>query len=363
MSLCWYPIRLLRATVLGVAVVLSLAACRGDESNVTPVSEDAAATVGALSTSTPDETATPEAPVVPTKAVLLPAEADAAIVEVALVEHNPWEPAILAQMRPDFSLQADGDVIFYHATGAAEHGWYEAELSKSQTLEFLRRLVNDVGILDLAAARGEPEITFMSQDDGSAMATEAVHVIYVRTAEEEGRLLITQDELESEEGPNSARVELLEETLRAVELWRSAVGRDFTGEEEGAITRRLGWWVDEFEEHELDRAVAIGTLARASTPDDAPAAEWPLEVPLSAAIAARFASAPDELILEGPDVAAVLDAAAERESSIFGPLWADPDSDTPFLVDIRAAPPGVNHVVFAYEYFRPMPSMGLGIRD
>jgi hypothetical protein len=105
--------------------------------------------------------------------------------------------------------------------------------------------------------------------------------------------------------------------------------------------------------------VAFATKARSSTPDDAPYADWPLEVPLDDAITARFGTPPNELIVEGEDVIALLDAEGEREPNILGPLWRSGEDGDPYLVGIRTVPPGVNHVVIDYEYFLPMPMLGL----
>jgi hypothetical protein len=262
-------------------------------------------------------------------------------------------------MTPGFSLEAGGRAVYQYPGGPAHLGWYESELSEEDALAFVQVLINEAGVLDLARSRPEPTIVFQSMDDGSAMGVETAHVIYVRTAEDEGRLVLTDADLEDPEGPESERIERLKLVLQALDLWKSGIEREYNSDELEAIRREMGWWSDSREPFQPDSAVALATMARSSTPDEAPFATWPLEVPLDDSITARFGTPPNELLVEGEDVFSLIEASSEREPSILGPLWRSSPDGEAYLVGVRAVPPGVNHVVIDYEYYLPMPMLGL----
>ncbi len=351
------------AIAAACAVAVSLAACQDATTPSGDPQDSEAATVDALPPeASDDEPAAPESTET-TSGVRLPEDGNAVVVQVAKISHDPWEPAILAQMTPSFSLQADGSAYFRYPGGPSPVGWYSVELTEEETIGCVTTLASEAAVLRLSADLPEPDIGFKSKDDGSAAGIEGVYVIYVRSAEEQGRLVIESQLIDDPSGPHAEELERLQLVLKALDLWRAGVDREYSAAEVEAIRREMGWWNDSWEPYVPDSAVAFATLARTSTPEDAPSATWPLEVPLSDSVTARYPTRPNELIIEGEDVVAVLENERERESSIFGPLWRGDSSDRAYLVGIRTVPPGVNHVVVEYTYYQPKPTMGLQLES
>jgi hypothetical protein len=348
--------------LVGSSIMTS--ACRHEEPTVVPVlSSHNVGAAAPLATASSVATSRPTTAVAATTVatgtvasgeIRLPADPEAVVVQVGRVHHSPWEPAILAQMRPDFSLQSSGYGVFTQEGGPSVDGWYQTALSPVDTLNFVKLLVDDVGILDLAQRRGEPKLNFTTKVDGSPGDTTGVVVVYVKTAGQEARLVIPEAELANPTGPDAVKIEKLGSVLTALELWQSGVGRTYTPEEAAAIARNLGWWTDTRQPYSPDIAVAFGTNDLVTAPADAPAAAWPLETTrLGEAFDVPFGKTPSELALKDADAVAVVRADGSRPASFWGPLWTNKPDSRDYLVGVRVAPPGSNHMVLDYSYAPP----------
>jgi len=342
-----------------------LASCAGEKPTPIPaMPAKPAATLVPLPTSTRRPTATPaatsETPSVRRAETLLPLEPDAPIVQIARIGHSPWEPAILAQMSPHFSLQAKGFAVFQAGGGESREGWYQTALSSDQALGFVRLLVDEIGVLELARRRPAPTPAFATDREGRPVGAKAYGVLYVRTAEEEGRLVLTQEEIEAPTGADAARIDRLRDLLLALELWKSGVWRPFTPEQAGAIAAHLGWWTDLRAPYSPESAVAFGSLARARVPREAPVAIWPLEASLAETFDVPYGQTPAEVVLSEPEnVVAVLTAAHDPPPAHWGPHWRDADGQTRHLVGIRPAVPGSNQTTLDYTF--ALAPRGLGL--
>ncbi len=300
----------------------------------------------------------------------LPADGEAAIVQLARIEPSPWEPAIAAQMVPHFSLLANGRGYFAAPGGESEDGWYQTAITPADAEGFLQRFVDEIGVLEMAAAQGEPETHFETPSDGQAPRCEdsdqvaAVGVIYVKSDQREGRFVFSQCDLISPSGPNAQQLLELQQVLTLVQFWKQGVFAEFSSEEITATRSLLGWWSDLQQPYTPDSAVGFGTRARGQIPDDAPIASWPLDVPLSEAFDADYGAAPVEVLFSAPDHVALLRTARTSLGSpwgprFWGPLWQDGRGD-PYFVGIRPSVPGGNHVVLDYTYQMPRRGIGAG---
>ncbi len=350
-----------RCPLLLLTTTFLVAGCRGEPPTPIPaVPARPAATLAALPSAVPASTDTPiPGPGRPSAETLLPADPHTVVFQTARIRHSPWEPQILAQMVPGFSLQASGFGVFPYAGGPGVDGWYQTALSTGDALRFVRLMVDEIGVLELAEQRPTPDIVFSTNADGSAGATEAVIVVYVRTAEGSGRLFLEPQELDSPTGPGAERIDRLGRTLRALELWKSGVTFELTPEQVTSLSLTLGWTSNIREPYSPDEAVAFGTRARVNVPDSAPSVVWPLPVEAAASFDVPFGLAPRELVLRGDDAVSVIRADQQRQASFWGPLWSDPGRQQKTLVGIRPGTPGTNHVVVDYEYKIPPPAVGL----
>jgi hypothetical protein len=307
----------------------------------------------------------------PTGETRLPAEPDTVVVQLARIEPSPWEPDILAHMAPHFSLQASGYGVFRYVGGPSEWGWYQTVITPTDTLDFLKLLMDDIDVLDLAKRHGVGKVHFETGKDGKAAGSGVIGVIYVRSADREGRLVIAEKDMESPDpaDPDAARLKKLHEVVKWIEIWKTVVERPFTPDYVALGDSILTWWTDKAFPYTPTSAVAFGTGGRSRVAGDAPIADWPLEKPLSDVVKASYGDKPDEIRLEGSDLAAVLagDNARERArlgafaegQKFWGPLWRDKGEAARYLVGVRAAVPGSNHVVIAYEYVVPKRGIAL----
>lgn len=368
--------------LLGLVLLAALAACGGDES------EDEArgapplpppSTLVALPSATPDEEASAtaasraasEAEAEEREAsgldpsagpATLPAAGEAPVLQLARIEHSAWEPEILAQMTPHLSLQANGFLVFSSPYGGSEDGWYQTVITPQETEALLRIFMDEIGVLELAESRGEPPIVFETAADGEPEGCEAYGVIYVRSAEREGRLLISECEVEDAEGPEADRLRKLLETVNLLERWKNVADHErLTEDQQTAFRSLLGFYSAVRQPYTPDSAVAYGVAAREDTPEDALSAVWPLEIGLDETdFPGRYGRAPAELLLEPPDSTALLREGLVFESvtprSFWGPLFRGRDAEGEelrYLVGVRPAVPGSNHVVVDYEYELP----------
>lgn len=290
---------------------------------------------------------------------LLPTDPDAVIVQLARIEPSPWEPQILAQMRPHFSLQASGFGVFHSPSGDSETAWYQTVMTPTSGLAFLRLLVDEIGVLDLASRHGVAEADYRTDRLGAPAGTDVLGVIYVHGQGKEGRLVIPEATMEEPPaGPDHDRLVRLHSVILALEVWKQGLFHDFSPEEKMAVGSALGWWSDVRLPFTPESGVAYGSRARANIPGDPAAALWPLGAPaLAEAFDAPYGSEPAELLLRGAELAAVLGADLERPASFWGPLWrSGADSDL-HLVGVRAAVPGSNQCVVDYTYKVPLRSI------
>jgi hypothetical protein len=217
----------------------------------------------------------------------------------------------------------------------------------------LDRLVRGIGVEALAERRKEPALRFRARDDGSPMGTREVVVVYVSTSSGEARLVVPADELAQPTGPDALQMESLRDLLGALDLWRSGAAAQIAAEDADAAEERLGWWTETREPYSPDVVVAAGTLAPAWAPEGAPRSDWPLDQSLAEIFAAPFGGRPAEVTLSNEEAIAVWRAARETEGSFWGPLWRDIASTAPYLVGVRVAPPGSNHMLVDYIYSAP----------
>jgi hypothetical protein len=272
-------------------------------------------------------------------------------------------------MVPHFSLQANGRGFFTADGGPSEDGWYQTAIVPADAERFLQRLVDGVGILDLAAERGEDAVSFETPPDGAAPTCPgsdqiaATGVIYVKTAEREGRLVFSQCDLVNPSGPDAAQLLELQQVLNLIQLWKQGVYREFDSQSITATRSLLGWWSDIQAPYTPDSVVAYGTRARGGIPADARTATWPLDIPLVEAFDADYGASPVERRYEAPDSVGLIREARSALGSTFGPrfwgpLWQD-GTGASYFVGLRPSIPGGNHVVIDYEYTLPRRGIGL----
>ena len=293
----------------------------------------------------------------------LPADGNAAIIQLARIEPSPWEPAIKAQMVPHFSLQASGVGRFSTDSGPSEDGWYQTAITPHDAERFLQRLVDDVGVLELAAARGEEPVRFETPPDGETPLCPgsdqpaATGVVYVKTADREGSLVFSQCELIDPTGPEADQLIELQQVLSLVQLWKRGVDTDLPPETITATQTLLGWWSDLRQPYTPASVVAFGTRARGDIPADALRVAWPLSSALTETFDADFGATPVEARFEPPDSVALIRGARGAFGTtlgprFWGPLWED-GSGEDFLIGLRPSVPGGNRVVIDYEFVPP----------
>jgi len=361
-----------RASVaLGITVAMTaslgiaLAACSREEPTaVPPAFFPKASTAKPLPTSTPKPSDTPEPTSTPNPATAaaltnLPAGGDEVVVQFGRIENAPWEPEILADMTPNFSLQAKGYIVYRFEGGSSADGWYQTVLTPTLVTDFVRRLVDDVKVIEMARKIPAPEVTFATNPDGTRAGTTAYGVIYVKTADEKARLIVTQEQIENPKGPYAKNLKTLHEIIRALEFWRANSEGTPSDTQKAAVRLTLGWWIDPRAPYTPAEALAFGTRARTWVPPDVPVATWPLDTDLAATFSeAPFGASPVELKLTLEDTAAVLRAGRQQPRTYWGPLWQPARNGGRYLIGVRPAIPGANNVVIE-KYRFSVPKRGI----
>ena len=367
--------RYARSLALALALmplILGAVACKEDTPTPRPLRvEQKPATVIALPSSTPRPTDTPEATATSANqsgsaidtgdAFGLPADGDVPIIQFARIEPSPWEPEILADMHPNFSLRADGYMVYRFQSGNSVDGWYQTVLTPTLGLEFLRILVEDIDVPMLARELPQETLSFETAPDGTAAGSGPVGVIYVNTSAGDARLIISQDMLENPTGPHADRIKRLQDCILALQLWRNAPLVEATGSEEDlirleeqkvAVESFIGWWVDRREPYSPAGLAVYGTKARSYYRSNVEVFDWPLPEPLSDQVEAEFGSTPTELNYDYEDGLRIWRANSKRNDDFWGPLWKDSAGDR-YIVGIRPAIPGGNQAIVDYEYTMP----------
>ena len=298
------------------------------------------------------------------RVVELPADGKTPVIQIARIENTPWEPQILAQMTPHFSLQADGFVVFASPYGDTDVGWHQTVISQADVLSLLKLLVEEIGVLELAETIGEDSLQLETAPDGSPVGCDAYGVIAIRTAADQGRFIISECALESPSGDEAGALGRLHEVVNTIERWKSVV--DHTGltpETKSAFRQLMGWYSEIRQPYSPESAVGFGTLARGSIPASASVSGWPLDLPLAESFGAEYGATPSEVVISGADLQRSLQSslafALERPRSYWGPLYADADG-TLYSVAVRPAVPGANNVVVDYDYTVPRRGIGVG---
>lgn len=351
-----------RRILVLAAIATMMGGCIGREKATpipTPIATRAAVT---LPTDTPEPTATATETPVPTAQPTTGASGgpEDAVVQFARIENRRWEPEISAQMAPQFSLQANGFLVYQFNGGPSVDGWYQTVLTASLASKFVRFLVDDIGVLRLAKKRGIPNVRFGTNQDGTAISHAAMGVVYVKTATDEGMLVIPEDELNfPPPGPDFKSISDLKGVLQSVEIWKNAALEPLAPAEQKAIADVLGWWVNERVPYTPTEGAAYGTQAGSSVPADAQTLAWPLDTNLKAQFNKEYGHKPKKLDLKGDEMAAAWRAYRDRPASFWGPLWraknSDPAATDRYLISLRPKVPGGNHVEIDYEFF--------GLRD
>lgn len=297
------------------------------------------------------------------RVVELPADGATPVIQIARIENRPWEPLLLAQMTPHLSIQADGYAVFASPYGTSQIGWYQTALSPDDVLSFARLLVSEIGVLDMQGLEDD-ELTFATEPDGSPSDCDAYGIIAVRTAADQGRLIISECELETPTGADVEAKERLFDVVNTIENWKRVVDHSGVSPEQQIAFRQLmGWYSGVRQPYTPESAVAFGTRARGSIPAGASISGWPLDIPLSESFDADFGQDPVEVVLSGADVQRGLQSslafALEQPRSYWGPLYMAEDRVL-HSVGFRAAVPGANYVVVDYDYVPPRRGIGVG---
>ncbi len=298
------------------------------------------------------------------RVVELPADGNVPVIQIARIENTPWEPQILAQMVPHLSVQANGFTVFSSPYGQSHIGWHQTNLSQADVLAFLKLLVEDIGVLELNSGIAEDELSFATLPDGAPANCDAYGVIAIQTAAEEGRLIISECELENPTGDDIEAKKRLRGVVDIIEQWKRVV--DHSGvspENQAAFKQLMGWYSPIRQPYTPESVVGFGTRARGSIPADSSISGWPLDLPLGESFDADFGADPTEVVINGEDVQRALLTslafALENPPSYWGPLYMDEDR-TLYSVAFRAAAPGANNVVVDYEYTPPIRGIGIG---
>lgn len=352
------------ALAILASLAASLAACGDDEPPPVPTSRPPASVEPATAPPpTSEATATTEVTSTSSGPSDLPADPDVPVIQLARIDHSPWEPALLAQMTPHFSMQANGRIFFSHP-GPDRSGWYQASISPEAARQFVRVFADEIDILDLAQRHNEEPVLFAVGPDGAPTGCRATGVIFVRTAAREGRLVMSECDINAPTGPDKARIDRLKEVVNMVQLWKDGVNGPIEPERQAAITAFLGWWTDLRVPYSPESSVAFITKAPSAVPGasaEAPRAAWPLDQSITDTLRANFGDRPGELLLGTAETDALLDAARTAFGTTYGrrdwgPLFVDGD-DHLQLIGIRPAVPGANEVVLEpYVYHAPPPA-------
>lgn len=351
------------AMTLVAALAALLAACGGSEPPPVPTSRPPATVQPATAPPpTSAATATTEVTTTLSAAAELPADGTAPVVQLARIDHTPWEPALLAQMTPHFSMQANGRIVFSHP-GPDRSGWYQASIAPEAARAFVRLLADEIDVFDLAERHNEEPVLFTFDAAGLPKGCRATGVIFVRTAAREGRLVMSECAINAPTGPDKARIDRLKEVVNMVQHWKQGVNETYTPEFTAAVTSLLGWWTDLRVPYSPESAVAFITKASPSAPADAasaPRAAWPLDQAITDTLRAEYGARPSEFLLDTLETDLVIDAARSAFQTPYGrrewgPLFVDADNNVQ-LVGIRPAVPGANEVVLEpYVYHAPPP--------
>lgn len=346
------PFRLPARAALFLLLASLPAACGGGQKAAEPgriISYSPPATILPLPTDTPAPTATPR----PTLAAppgstmpagsrsRLPKDASAPVVQIARVEPRASSPGTLADLMPDFALSADGLGVFQALGGPSDNDWYQTRLSAEQVQRFVSLLVDEIGVLRLAAER-ESDATYNLSTDaaGNPLGPKALGVIYVRTADQEGRLVLTDTDLANTTNPSIQRLVAL---LLALDNWKAAVRMPVDPAVAQIVGDNLGWWNDIRQPWTPELVVALGTRAPEGA-TNAPVANWPLKASLKELFQAEAGGEPDFALFTGNDVATLLNAQRAAGLDPQNPLWRDPSDRQLYIVGLRVNPPGGNHI-------------------
>ncbi|MEO8082397.1 MAG: hypothetical protein ABI780_01100 [Ardenticatenales bacterium] len=361
--------------VLALTLAMPLAGCGGNDQPPPPTPRPPS-TVVPVTAAPPTPAVTATEALTATSATTttfepaqLPADGAAVVLQLARIDHSPWEPALLAQMTPHFSLQANGHIVFSHP-GPDATGWYESVIPPEAVRNFVRIFADEIDVFDLATRHNEEPVLFGVGKDGAPVGCRATGVIFVRTSTREGRLVMSECDINLPTGPDKARIDRLKEVVNMVQLWKEGVNGPIALERQAAITTFLGWWSDARVPYAPASSVVYVTKAPPSTPADsaaAPRAEWPLDQAITDTLRAEYGARPGELLLGAPETQAVLAASRQRFGTPYGPrawgpLFTDPDGHVN-LVGIRPAVPGANEVVLdPYVYHAPPPDYTVAAR-
>ncbi|MCB9175627.1 MAG: hypothetical protein H6648_00600 [Caldilineae bacterium] len=362
--------------ILGLLLGLLPLVAAGCGSDPTPaprrLPEPKAAEVVALPTPTESPTAVAEPAVdedqaaeldtvvTTTLEVGLPSDGDAPIVQFARIEPSPWEPEILADMHPNFSLQANGRIFYEFDGGSSREGWYQTALTPTLALDFVKLLWDEVGIAELAEALEAPDPAFETELNGQPIGSGPIGVIYVASTAGEVRLVVSQSDLENPSGPYADRLKRLDDIIRALQLWRNYTESEASDLVKTGVAGTLGWWLDRRVPYTPEAALAFATLARGYLPANANVASWPLQgaddLALAEQVDAGFGADPVEIALSRDDYVLVRAEERRRGESFWGPLWQVADGSR-YLIGVRPAVPGANHSVIDYRYGVPKRGM------
>ncbi len=348
---------------LTLTLMLLLTACGGDE-EPTPLPRayrPQPVTVRTLPSPTPEPSETREPTHTPdptrettVRQIQLPADGDEVVVQFGRIENRPWQPEILAQMTPNLSLQANGYMVYQFGGGSSADGWYQTVLTPTLVTGFVKKLVDDIKVLEMADKLPPPKVGFATKADGTPDDPKAYGVIYVKTATDEGRLILTQEQIENPSGPYAANLKALQDLIRVMEFWRNTTEGSPTPEQKAAAAGVLGWWADPRQPYTPGAGLAFGTRAPSWVPADAPVAEWPLDSALDEAIDAKYGTVPSELAVAAEDVPTLIRAGREQPPSFWGSLWRMGRDGARYIVGLRPAVPGSNNVVIDdYAYTVP----------
>lgn len=367
--------RPLFAAVLALTLAVLPAACGGDEPPAPPTPRPPSTVV--------QPTEPPPTPAVTTTAELsattattstwspaqLPLDGELPVLQLARIDHSPWEPALLAQMTPHFSLQANGRIVFSHP-GPDATGWYQSVIDPEAVRNFVRIFADEVDVFDLATRHNAEPVLFAVGLDGAAKGCRATGVIFVRTSTRQGRLVMSECDINAPKGPDKARIDRLKEIVNMVQHWKDGVNGPIDPDRQAAISAFLGWWTETRVPYVPESAVAFVTKAPSSVPAEsaqAPRAEWPLDQTITDTLRASYGARPGELLLGAAETEALLTAARGRFGTSYGPrawgpLFGDADGNVN-VIGIRPAVPGANEVVLEpYVYHSPPPDYAVAQR-
>jgi hypothetical protein len=301
---------------------------------------------------------------------------DDVVVQLARIEPVAWEPELLADMAPHFSVQGSGFAVFRQKGGPSATDWYQSVITGTGTLDLLKLLVDDIDVPGIARRRGVPEVKFEIGPDAKPAGTGVLGVVYVRSADDEALLVVPEQEMENPkpDDPDAERLRRLHRLVMAIEIWKDGVSRGTMPEElRPYLAQAMGFWTDVQAPYTPVSATAYGTAARSGIPSDAPVARWSfadeqgIVVPIESVVKAPYGEDPTEFELEGDNLARLLQEARRRDSealasgkSLFwGPLWREDGKPKRYLIGIAVEAPGGNHTTIDFDYVLPKRGIGL----